>query len=53
MSKQLSELVMYGDLDQDGILYQLGEIFHRYDKGNYDRMETVRDINHQTKQLPN
>lgn len=51
MYKQLSQLLMYGDLDQDGILYQLGEIFHRYDKGDYDRMELVRDINIQIKHL--
>ena len=51
MYKQLSQLLMYGDLDQDGILYQLGEIFHRYDKGDYDRMELVRDINTQIKHL--
>lgn len=51
MYKQLSQLLMYGDLDQDGILYQLGEIFHRYDKGDYDRMELVRDINTPIKHL--
>ena len=51
MYKQLSQLLMYGDLDQEGILYQLGEIFHRYDKGDYDRMELVRDINTQIKHL--
>ena len=51
MYKQLSQLLMYGDLDQDGILYQLGEIFHRYDKGDYDKMELVRDINIQIKHL--
>ena len=51
MYKQLSQLLMYGDLDQDGILYQLGEIFHRYDKGDYDGMELVRDINIQIKHL--
>ena len=51
MYKQLSQLLMYGDLDQDGILYQLGEIFHRYDKGDYDRMVLVRDINTQIKHL--
>lgn len=51
MYKQLSQLLMYGDLDQDGILYQLGEIFHRYDKGDYDRMELVRDMNIQIKHL--
>ena len=51
MYKQLSQLLMYGDLDQDGILYQLGEIFHRYDKGDYDRMELVRDMNTQIKHL--
>ena len=51
MYKQLSQLLMYGDLDQDGILYQLGEIFHSYDKGDYDRMELVRDINIQIKHL--
>lgn len=51
MYQEISQLLMYGDLEQDSILYQLGEIFHRYDKGDYDRMELVRDINTQIKHL--
>lgn len=51
MYQEISQLLMYGDLDKDGILYQLGEIFGRYEAGNYNRMELVRDINTQVKHL--
>ncbi len=42
---------MYGDLDKDSILYCMGEIFARYERGDYDKMELVRDINTQMKHL--
>lgn len=51
MYQAISQLLMYGDLDKDEILYQMGELFHRYDKGDYDKMELVRDINTQVKHL--
>lgn len=51
MYQAISQLLMYGDLEKDGILYQMGELFHRYDKGDYDKMELVRDMNTQVKHL--
>ena len=51
MYQEVSQLLMYGDLDREGILYQLGELFGRYEKGAYDRMELVRDINTQVKHI--
>ena len=51
MYQEVSQLLMYGDLDREGILYQLGELFGRYEKGVYDRMELVRDINTQIKHI--
>ena len=51
MYQEVSQLLMYGDLDREGILYQLGELFGRYEKGVYDRMELVRDINTQVKHI--
>lgn len=51
MYAEISQLLMYGDLDRDGILFQLGEIFGRYESGNYNKVELVRDINTQVKRL--
>lgn len=51
MYKEISKLLMYGDLDTDGILYKLGEVFFQYESGEYNRMELVRDINTQVKHL--
>lgn len=43
--------MMYGDLEKDSILYQLGELFGKYESGTYNRTELVRDINTQVKHL--
>ena len=51
MYQEIAQLLMYGDLKEDEILYQLGEIFARYESGNYNRMELVRDIHTQVKHL--
>ena len=51
MYQEISQLLMYGDLDRDGILYQLGELFGEYESGQYHKMELVRDINTQVKHL--
>ena len=51
MYEQISQLLMYGDLDQDSILYQLGEIFARYEQGGWRKMDLVRDINTQVKRI--
>lgn len=51
MYQQISQLLMYGDLKEDEILYRMGEIFARYESGNYNPMELIRDINTQVKRL--
>jgi predicted AAA+ superfamily ATPase len=51
MYQEIAQLLMYGDLEQDGILYQLGELFGRFESGDYNRTELVRDINTQVKRI--
>ena len=45
MYHEISQLLMYGDLSSDEILYNLGVIFDKFESGNYSKMELVRDIN--------
>ena len=49
MYHEISQLLMYGDLSSDEILYNLGVIFDKFESGNYSKMELVRDINTQVK----
>lgn len=51
MYQEISQLLMYGDLDRDGILYRLGELFGKFESGDYNKMELVRDINTEVKHL--
>ena len=51
MYQEISQLLMYGDLDENEILYQMGQLFARFERGGYDKMELVRDINTQVKRL--
>ena len=51
MYQEISQLLMYGDLSSDEILYNLSIIFDKYESGSYNRMELVRDINTQVKRL--
>ena len=49
MYQEIAQLLMYGITDKNEILYQMGEIFARFEKGEYEKMELVRDINAQVK----
>ena len=51
MYQQIAQLLMYGDLDKESILYQMGEIFARFESVQYNKMELVRDINVQVKHI--
>ena len=51
MYKHLSQLLMYGDIGQDSILYQMGEIFRSFDQGDYEKTELIRRVNTQMKHL--
>ena len=42
---------MYGDLEENEILNKLADIFFRFESGDYNRMELVKDINIQVKHL--
>lgn len=51
MYQEIASLLMYGDLKKDDILFQLGEIFGKYESGDYNKTELVRDINTQVKHI--
>ena len=51
MNQENSQLLMYGDMDENEILYQMSQLFARFERGGYDKMELVRDINTQVKRL--
>ena len=51
MYQEIAQLLMYGITDKNGILYQMGDIFARFEKGEYDKMELIRDINAQVKRI--
>lgn len=46
-----TKLLMYGDLDQNEILYKLGLLFEQFEIGEYNKTELVRDINTQVKRI--
>jgi len=35
---------MYGDIDENGILFQVERIFGIFESGQYNKIELVRDI---------
>ena len=41
MYRQIAQLLMYGELDEDSILYKMGDIFARFDSGQYEKMELI------------
>ena len=51
MYQEISKLLMYGDIDKNEILYQMGLLFARFERGDYEKMELVRDINSQVKRI--
>ena len=51
MYQEIAQLLMYGDIDENEILYQMGQLFARFERGGYEKMELVRDINTQVKRL--
>jgi len=51
MYQEVSQLLMYGCIDENEILYQLGQAFARFERGGYDKMELVRHINTQVKRI--
>lgn len=56
MYKLVSQLLMYGDLKEDEILRKMGDIFARYNSGEYkesdnSKIALIRDINIQIKNI--
>lgn len=51
MYQEISQLLMYGGMDENEILYQMAQLFARFERGGYEKMELVRDINTQVKRL--
>ena len=51
MYQEIARLLMYAVADENEILYCMGEIFARFEKGEYDKMELVRDVNAQVKRI--
>lgn len=51
MYREISELLLYGDLGEDSILSRLGGIFRRWDAGGADPLELRRETHLQIKRL--
>ena len=51
MYDKISRLLMYGDLSEDSILYQLGRTIDEIESGDYNKREATRQINAISKQL--
>lgn len=51
MYREIAKLIMYGDMDKNCILYQLGEIFRRFDEKKSTDAELIKDIYTQLKRL--
>lgn len=51
MFKEISRLIIYGDLDKNSILSQMADIFERFEQKNTVKEELVRDIYTQIKRL--
>ncbi len=51
MYREIAKLIMYGDMDKDCILYQMGEIFRRFDEKTGSKSVLIKDIYTQLKRL--
>ena len=51
MYREIAKLILYGDLDRECILYQLGEIFRRFEEKSSTKPALIKDIYTQLKRL--
>lgn len=51
MYDKISRLLMYGDLTEESILYQLGRAIDSIESGDYNKREATREINAISKRL--
>lgn len=52
MYRDIAKLIMYGDIDEDCILYQMGEIFREFEEGTQSNAVLIRKVYTQIKRLP-
>ena len=51
MYREISKLIMYGNMEQDCILYQMGDIFRRFYEGIESDSKLIEDIYTQVKRI--
>lgn len=51
MYRDISKLIIYGDLKEDSILYQMGEIFKKFENKDTDSAELIKDCYKQIKRI--
>lgn len=51
MYQEIAQLLMYGVADKEEILYKMGDIFARFEQGDYDKVELIRDIHANVKRI--
>ncbi|MBQ8527775.1 MAG: ATP-binding protein [Lachnospiraceae bacterium] len=51
MYKETAKLILYGNMSEDTILVQLGEIFRRFDEKTSDKAQLIKDIYTQLKRI--
>ena len=49
MYRDIAKLIMYGDIDEDCILYQMGEIFREFEEGTQSNAVLIRKVYTQIK----
>lgn len=53
MYREIAKLILYGDLKEDTILYQMGEIFRKFETKEVPKAQLIREIYTQIKHLLN
>ena len=51
MHHKISNLIIYGDMEKDSIIYQLGEIFRKFEERKVSDSELIQNIYTQVKKL--
>ena len=51
MYRDIAKLIMYGDIDENCILYQMGEIFREFEEGTQSNAVLIRKVYTQIKRL--
>lgn len=51
MYKEIAKLIIYGDLKEDSILYQMGEIFRKFENKDVGSDELIKDCYKQIKRI--